>query len=230
MNQKSYIFLFVIICIWSCGDQNSTADTGFSQSQNTLSKDTTEIEGSTDDRSVWQKPSVVIEKLGDISDKVIADLGAGLGYFSFKLTPRAQKVIAIDIDTQMINFIESNKDKYLGPMSEKLECRLAYPDNPNLKSEEVDILLIINTITYLPNLSEYLKTIKKTLKPEGYIIIVDYKMKKLPISAPPKSNRIYLDQLEDLLENSGYTILESDDTSLDYQFIIKAKNQTINND
>jgi len=230
MSLKWYFPLFACFLVWSCQEHNGNPNTLSKKEKNKITIAEINTIEDTDDRNIWQKPNIVIEKLGDISDKVIADLGAGLGYFSFKLTPLAKKVIAIDIDTQMINFITSNKDKYLGPQAEKLECRLAHPHDPNLGLEEVDILLIINTITYLPNLSEYLKTIKKTLKPDGHIIIVDYKMKKLPISAPPKSERIYLDHLEELLEKSGYAIIETDDTSLDYQFIIKAKNQINTND
>lgn len=175
-------------------------------------------------RHLWQKPGIVIEKLGDISDKVIADIGAGLGYFSFRLTPLAQKVIAIDVDPQMLQFIESNKTTYIKSDLDKLECRLAQPDNPNLSENEVDIVLIINTIAYLPDIKTYLKELKKSLKPDGLIMIVDYKMKKIPIDAPPRDQRIYLDQLEIWLEDSGYTLLESDDTSLEFQYIIKAKN------
>ncbi|MBK7700716.1 MAG: hypothetical protein IPJ39_19310 [Saprospiraceae bacterium] len=47
-------------------------------------------------------------------------------------------------------------------------------------------------------------------------------MKKLPINAPPKDERIYLDKLEDILESAGYQIAQSDDTSLDYQYILTA--------
>ncbi|MBK8515652.1 MAG: hypothetical protein IPL55_04980 [Saprospiraceae bacterium] len=53
-------------------------------------------------------------------------------------------------------------------------------------------------------------------------MIIDYKMKRLPINAPPKSERIYLDKLEDMLISAGYKILDTDDTSLDYQYIIIA--------
>lgn len=175
-------------------------------------------------RHLWQKPGIVIEKMGDISEKVIADVGAGLGYFSFKLTPLAKKVIAIDIDTQMIQFIEAHKSTYIPSDLDKLECRLAEPDNPRLAENEADIILIINTIAYLPNLTAYLNRLKTALKPGGILMIVDYKMKKIPIDAPPREDRVYLDQLEIMLENSGYTLLESDDTSLEFQYIIKAQN------
>lgn len=54
-------------------------------------------------------------------------------------------------------------------------------------------------------------------------MIIDYKMKRLPINSPPKSERVYLDHLEDVLIDAGYKLLKVDDTSLDYQYIIKAE-------
>lgn len=175
-------------------------------------------------RAIWQKPGLVIEKLGDISDKVIADIGAGTGYFSFRLAPRAKKVIAIEIEKTLLDYIDSLKTSLPNEKQKRLETRLADPDNPKLMEEEADIILIINTIAYIKNLPAYLKTLRKGLKPKGKIIIIDYKMKKLPINSPPKSERIYLDQLEEKLEAAGYEIIETDDTSLDYQYIVTVSN------
>lgn len=173
-------------------------------------------------RAIWQKPGLVIEKLGDISDKVIADIGAGTGYFSFRLAYKAKKVIAIEIEQQLLDYIDSTKTKLPVAVKNNIETRLATSASANLKDEEVDIILIINTIAYIPDLPQYLETIKKGLKKGGKIMIIDYKMKRLPINAPPKSERVYLDKLEDLLIHAGYKVIISDDTSLDYQYIIQA--------
>jgi len=174
-------------------------------------------------RAIWQKPGLVIEKLGDISDKVIADLGAGTGYFSFKLAFKAKKVIAIEIEQELLDYIDSTKVMLPEDKRDRIETRLASANDPHLISEEVDIILIINTIAYIKNLPQYLETLKSGLKKDGKIMIIDYKMKRLPINSPPKSERLYLDRLEDILLESGYTLLEVDDTSLDYQYIIKAQ-------
>jgi ubiquinone/menaquinone biosynthesis C-methylase UbiE len=175
-------------------------------------------------RAIWQKPGIVIEKLGNISDKVIADIGAGTGYFAFRLAPRAEKVIAIEIEQELLDYIDSLKIKLPTDKQGQLETRLATPDNPMLKDEEADIILIINTIAYIKNLPAYLEILQKGLKKNGRIIIIDYKMKKLPINAPPRDERIYLDVLEDMLIKSGFTLVQSDDTSLEYQYIIIAQN------
>ena len=158
-------------------------------------------------RAIWQKPGLVIEKLGDISDKVIADIGAGTGYFSLRLAPRAKKVIAIEIEPAIIRYLDS--------------LRLGLPKDQQ-NNLETKIIIIKNTIAYIEKLDEYLKKKKKGLKKNGRLIIIDYKMKKLPINAPPKDERIYLDKLEDILESAGYQIAQSDDTSLDYQYILTA--------
>ncbi len=176
------------------------------------------------DREVWQKPDLIIQKLGDLSNKIVADIGAGTGYFSFRFALKAKKVIAVDIDTSALSFIDQNKKKLPQEYQPRLETRQAKVDNPNLTQNEVDIILIINTIAYINDIPSYLKNIRKTLKKNGEIMIVDYKMKKLPINAPPKNERIYLDKVEEMLESAGFSKIITDDTSLDFQYIITAVN------
>jgi 2-polyprenyl-3-methyl-5-hydroxy-6-metoxy-1,4-benzoquinol methylase len=227
MRKQWYIFYFLILA-FSISCVNKEINT--QDDKQHLNQSIEEPNQTVDDvyhnigRAIWQKPGLVIEKLGDVSDKTIADIGAGTGYFSVKLAPKSKKVIAIEIDTNLLRKIDSLKTTLPLDSQIKLETRLAMPENPNLLEKEVDIILIINTIAYIPNTEKYLKTIKKGLKKGGKIMIIDYKMKKLPINAPPKAERIYLDVLEDLLIKSGYTLIQSDDTSLEYQYIITAQN------
>lgn len=173
-------------------------------------------------RAIWQKPGLVIEKLGDISDKTIADIGAGTGYFSLRLSKKAKKVIAIEIEPTLINYIDSSKVSLPDSLKSRLETRLALPDNPKLVKDEVDIVLIINTVAYIEDLPKYLNTLKQGLKKGGKVMIIDYKMKRLPINAPPKSERVYLDVIEDMMVDAGYEVIQTDDTSLDFQYIIQA--------
>lgn len=176
------------------------------------------------DRDIWQKPNIITKKLGDITTLTIVDIGAGTGYFSLRLAQSAAKVIAVEIEPLLISYIDSLRNKLPEEKRNRLTTRLASLSFPNLEEDEADIILIINTIAYLPNLPIYLNTLKTSLKKDGILMIVDYKMKRLPIDVPPRNERIYLDKLEDLLIGADYKIIESDDTSLDYQYIIKAAN------
>ena len=176
-----------------------------------------------ENRIVWQKPEEVVKLLGDISNKTIADIGAGTGYFTFRFALKAQKVIAIDIDPTMIQILESFRNRLPEEIYHRIEPRMALPNDPQLKEGEADIVVIINTIGYIDNRQAYLKTLQKGLAEDGEIMILDFKTKNIPINAPPMKDRVPLGTLEKELTESGYTILSSDDRTLDYQYIIRAR-------
>lgn len=177
-------------------------------------------------RDIWQKPGVVLDLLGDLEDKVVADIGAGpYGYFSLAIAskPDLKKVIAIDIDQDAIDFIGKAKEARLQKADwAKLETRLVTEDNPKLKPEEADIILIVNTVTYFENRLNYLRNLKKGLAKGGRLMIIDYKKKKIPIVARPIEERIALGQLENELITAGYQLLSSDDKTLEFQYILTA--------
>ena len=50
------------------------------------------------DRNQWQQPDKVLTSLGELNGKTIVDIGAGTGYFAFRLLEKGAKVIAVDID------------------------------------------------------------------------------------------------------------------------------------
>lgn len=173
-------------------------------------------------RRNWQKPREVIRSLGDLSDKTVADIGAGSGYFSFRLVQTANKVIAIDIDKDAVEEIDSLKAFLPDELKSKMETRLVNSDNPMLKNEEVDVVFISNTYTEIQNRLDYLKTVKEGIKPGGKIYIVDYKKKRLPPFLPAQEARLPLYQVENELETAGFQLFPSNDQMLDYQYIVIA--------
>jgi len=103
------------------------------------------------DRNIWQKPEMVISMLGDLNGKTVADIGAGSGYFAFRLTPKAEKVIGIDIDPGFISFLDSMKVRLPESYRNRFESRLAKPDDPMLGPGEADAVIIVNTYAYIDN-------------------------------------------------------------------------------
>lgn len=187
------------------------------------SEEVTKIQDQNKGRDVWQQPSLVINKLGDLAKKTVADIGAGTGFFTFRLLFKAQKVIAIDIDPNMIEIMENFKLNLDKNIQEKLETRLALPNNSKLVDNEADIILIINTFAYIGERVSYLKHLKSKLKSGGKIMIVDFKSRKLPIDAPEDKYRLPLFQVERDLTEAGYQLIESDDQTLNYQYILIAE-------
>ncbi|HAD13795.1 MAG TPA: SAM-dependent methyltransferase [Saprospirales bacterium] len=177
------------------------------------------------DRGIWQKPELVISYLGDLKGKTVADIGAGTGYFTFRLVPRAKKVIGIDIDLRFINFMDSIKVRLPETYRNRFESRLAKYDDPLLKPEEADKVVIVNTYAYIENRVQYLKTLNKGMVPGGELLIIDFKKNNLPIG-PPDEFKVSSSQVEQELKAAGFLVTKVDKEVLDYQYIILAEKRT----
>jgi len=176
----------------------------------------------TREREKWQNPTLVLQKLGDIENKKIADIGSGTGYFTFPLALRADKVIAIDIEPKFLDYIEDQKADYSPKIANTIETRLTTEDEPSLQKNEVDIAFMVNVYSYLQNRVEYLQKIKTGLARNGILLIVDFKKGNLDIG-PSDDLKIASSQVVDELKQAGFKIVEEDTKSLQYQYIIKAK-------
>lgn len=174
-----------------------------------------------EDRHIWQRPDFVISKLGSLEGKTIADLGAGSGYFTFRFLKSGADVIALDIDSKMIELMNSEVNFLPDSLRDHFEARLAKVDDPNLEESEIDFLFISNTYPYIEDRVNYFKNILTSFREGGKMMIVDFKKKHTPIG-PPQSARMALGDIEQELIEAGYSIINSDDQSLTYQYIIIA--------
>ena len=174
-------------------------------------------------RVIWQKPDLVIQLLGDVRNKTVADIGAGTGYFSFRVLPKAKKVIAIDIDKRFITFMDSVRAEMPVEMRPRFEARLVAPDNPQLQNGEADHVIIVNTYMYIENRVEYLKVLKNGISKGGKVLIIDYKQQTLPVG-PPSNIKVAMSEVVKELKSVGFTKITTDETTLDYQYIITADN------
>ncbi|HQW10763.1 MAG TPA: class I SAM-dependent methyltransferase [Saprospiraceae bacterium] len=173
------------------------------------------------ERVIWQKPELVVNLLGDLKNQTVADIGAGTGFFTFRLLQKADKVIASDIDTASLHLMQILSMKLDTAISDRLKIVIAKADDPNLGKDKVDVAFISNTYMYLTNRGKYLQNLKLYLKPNARLMIIDYKKKNLPFG-PQASQKIDLSQVENELTDAGFKILLSDDISLDYQYIVIA--------
>jgi SAM-dependent methyltransferase len=173
------------------------------------------------DRLIWQKPEMIITRLGDLSQQTVVDLGAGSGFFAFRLVTKAKKVIALDIDQRFITYMDSAKLEIPTELRSHFESRLVETDNPKLKAGEADAVIIVNTYMYIENRANYLALLKAGISKGGKILIVDYKEKNIPVG-PPVSIKVPLSTVEKELKQAGFKQIVSDDTSLDYQYIVTA--------
>ena len=171
------------------------------------------------ERDEYQQPNKVMQYLGDINGKAIMDIGAGTGYFSVKLAKHGANVIAADVNDEFQTFlkkrIEDNK-------IENITLRKIPFDSPDLKDNEVDMVLIVNTYHHIDNRAEYFAKVKKGTKNNGELVVIDFFKTDVPMG-PPTDHKVSIDEVIAELKKAGYTSFEVNVDLVPYQFIIKAK-------
>jgi len=172
------------------------------------------------ERDVYQQPQKVMQYIGDVNGKTIMDLGAGTGYFTFRLVETGAKVIAADVDDRFLNYMKQKADSL--NIGNKIELRKVPYDSPDLQPDEIDKLLIVNTYHHIDNRNEYFKKVKNGLKTNGEAIIIDFFKKKQKIG-PPKRYCVSADEVVEELKDAGFTAFEVEKDLLEYQYLIRAR-------
>ncbi|MEM9929678.1 MAG: class I SAM-dependent methyltransferase [Bacteroidota bacterium] len=177
----------------------------------------------TEQRELWQRPGVVVSAMGDLEEKVVADIGAGRGFLVPYVAPYADRMIAIEIDPSLVDYLRDTLRPAILPESQqpRLEVRLTQPHDSGLKENEVDVAVIVNTLLYIEGQEAYLANLNSKIKDGGRLVIVDWKGRETPYG-PDLKQRIPRQKLETMLKNTGYTIKRSDEATLAYQYLIVA--------
>lgn len=126
------------------------------------------------DRDEWQRPDRIMDALGVGDGSVVADLGAGNGYFTIRLAKRVGPngiVFAEDVQRQMIEAITRRVDK-IG-LKNVITVR-GTTTNPRLP-KPVDAVLIVGAFHEMEQPMVLLGNVAKSLKPTGLVGIVDFK-------------------------------------------------------
>ncbi|MGI9545342.1 MAG: class I SAM-dependent methyltransferase [Cyclobacteriaceae bacterium] len=174
-------------------------------------------------RDQWQKPEQVIALMGDIKGKTVVDLGAGTGYFAFKLADHGAKVIAADVDDDFQNFIKVKKEE-LKFNDDQISLKKIPFDSPELVAGQTDVVLIVNTYHHIEDRVPYFKEILDGLTDDGYLMNVDFIKKefKESVPGPPMAHRISKEQVIEELKKSGFARFEVDTDLLPFQYVIRA--------
>lgn len=168
-------------------------------------------------RDAYQKPHEVITALDLKPGEVIADIGAGSGYFSFRFAHHVGpgRVYAVDISPDMILHM-NRRIRDMGITN--LTTVLAPPDDPLLADGSLDRVFICDVWHHIENQGQYLTKLKKMLKPGGQLVMIDFQKRELPVG-PPLEMKIAREDLVRQLEQAGFQ-LSKEHTFLPYQYFL----------
>ena len=127
------------------------------------------------EREGEEAPSKAIELLGLKPGSVVADVGAGSGYMSEKLSRAvgpSGRVYAVDIQPEMLALIDARaKKEGLG----NIITVLGEPDDPKLPDGRVDLELMVDVYHELQHPQIVLRHLRRALRPDGRLVLLEYR-------------------------------------------------------
>lgn len=171
------------------------------------------------DRDAWQKPDQVIAKLKLKRTSLVADIGAGTGYFTVRLAKAVPKgkVFALDIEADMVRHIDERA------RAEKLANVVAVqnrPDNPGL-ADAVDLAFLCDVVHHIEDRPSFFAKLKDRLRPGGRIVIVDFAPDAPDGPGPPKQHRLSVETLDQELAAAELERTMFDGDLLPYQYVLE---------
>jgi cyclopropane fatty-acyl-phospholipid synthase-like methyltransferase len=174
-------------------------------------------------RDEWQRPDDVLRALELEPSMIVADIGAGTGYFAVRLARKVPggEVIATDVEPDMVRFLNDRAHR------EKLPNLRAIPaplTASGLAAESVDRILIVHVWHHLSDRVDYARDLAAALRPGGKLFIVDFTL--TASRGPPAKLRIAPEQLIKELEEAGLAAKVSL-IGLPDQYIVEAERSRI---
>ena len=135
-------------------------------------------------RVTEEKPDLTVEQLDLKPDDVVADIGAGTGYFSFRMAQQVPegKVYAVDIQPEMLDEITFLKEK---KNINNVETVLGTEEKPNLPPESIDLALMVDAYHEFAYPREMMEGIVEALKPGGRVVLLEYRKENPMIMIKP---------------------------------------------
>ncbi len=174
-----------------------------------------------DERQEEENTALAIQKLPITPTSVVADIGAGTGYYTFRIAPKVPqgKVYAVDVQDESVAYLRK-KASDLG--LENVEVVKGSAKSPSLPENTVDLVIMVDVYHELEYPQEMLQAIRKSLKPDGKILLLEYRAEdpSIPIK---KLHKLSVAQANKELEANGFTLVNKGDFLPIQHFLVYQK-------
>jgi len=171
-------------------------------------------------RDEWQKPDEIIKTMGLRQGDIVADLGAGTGYFTRRFASAVGpegKALGLEVEPEMVEYMKKDAGKL---HLSNYVAKLVKYDDPLLGPQSVDVVFICDTYHHIEDRVNYLKRLSKGLKPGGRVVIVDFYKKELPVGPRDLEHKLSEGTVLKEFQEAGYRVLRTH-CILPYQYFIE---------
>jgi len=156
------------------------------------------------ERDAWQKPHDVIQALALKPDAIVADIGAGTGYFSVRLAHMLPQGRVYGVDTEP-GMVKHLADRAQREGLKNVTAVAGMPGDPRLP-EKADLIVLVDVYHHVEDRERYFRQLQKSLKAGGRVAVIDFRMDS-PVG-PPKSARIEPDRVKAEMKRAGYALAQ----------------------
>jgi ubiquinone/menaquinone biosynthesis C-methylase UbiE len=158
-----------------------------------------------DEREQEEAPSKAIEALDLKPGMVVADIGAGSGYYTSRIAKRVApsgRVYATDIQPGMLDILNR---RIKGEGLSNVETILGAMDDPRLPPNSIDLAIMVDVYHELQQPQVFLQRLKPVFKPGGRLVLLEFRKEdpRVPIL---EVHKMSVDEVRAELEAEGYAI------------------------
>ncbi len=157
-----------------------------------------------DERNEEEQTELAVQRLPLQPNSVVADIGAGTGYYSFRIAKRIPKgtLYAVELQDEMISQLHQRKKVLRDSVVTIVK---GDEQTPNLPDSSIDLALMVDVYHELAYPKEMLQALYKALKPAGKIVLLEYRGEDPSIPIKPL-HKTTVAQLNRELEANGYKL------------------------
>jgi len=157
------------------------------------------------ERESEEAPSIAIQALKIQPGQVVADIGAGSGYYTVRLAQAVGptgKVFATDIQPGMLDLLVRNVAKAkLG----NVVPTLGTPDDPKLPPGSLDLALMVDVYHELAAPQAFIRKLRAALKPNGRLVLLEFRKEDPRVPIRPE-HKMSVAEVRQELEPEGFTL------------------------
>jgi len=174
-----------------------------------------------DERNLEENTNMAIANIPLQPNSVVADIGAGTGYYSFRIAEKLPKgkVFAVDIQDEMIDMLVSKKKELKDTVVAVVK---GSEQSPNLPDNSTDLALMVDVYHELEYPREMLQALRKALKPSGKILLIEYRGEDPAVPIKPL-HKTTVAQLNKEMEANGFRLYYKGDFLPIQHFLIYEK-------
>jgi ubiquinone/menaquinone biosynthesis C-methylase UbiE len=157
------------------------------------------------EREAEEAPSRALAIMQVSPGSTVADIGAGSGYFTERLSRLvgpAGKVYANDLQRGMLDLLQRRVER---ERLTNVTLVLGEPADPKLPAASIDLALMVDVYHELSDPQTMLANIRRALKPDGRLVLIEYKGEDPSIPILP-SHKMTVAQAKQEVEPEGFTL------------------------